>query len=180
MSEPNSLYARIQISKKAKNDYLESKIASPEKYTDWSKWLENNEYNGSITQDEINNMKFPGSTDNREFIYGWIESEFTEGFSEYIEHEKTWVLSMIEFSENYFDYVKCLHSLRSVDNFTDNESGGFILIHSYLWGDTDSDVAIKIGKGESVILDSVPQDYVAEARKHLDQRMAILEQRYKS
>ena len=178
MSEPSSLYARIHISESAKEKFLDSKIADPGKYEDWIGWLKNKSFSGSITLNDINSIKYP-QTVVKDFLNEWLGYSRAFGFNEYDQEENTWIISMYEFSENYFEYIQFLHVLRSIQDFKDLNENDFILVHSYIWGDTASDTVIQIEKGSSSILRKIPIMYLEEAVKHFQMREKYLSEMYK-
>ncbi len=177
MSEPSSLYAKIRLSKAAKQNFLDSKATTLEKYTDWISWLQDKEFHGSLTEADVNGIDYGKST-VREYLDVWIASPYSYGFEEYDEKTGTWIISLYEFSENYLEYISFLHVLRSVQRFKDTDDEDFILIHSYMWGNTDSDTSIKLLKGNSVILKEIPRVHIEEATVHFKAREKYLSEKY--
>lgn len=177
MSEPSSLYAKIRISPLARQAFLNSTISNADTYRDWIPWLETKEFYGSLTQADINAMTYQDQT-TQAYLQQWITSRYAFGHEMYDEHTATWIISMYEFSENYREYIHFLHVLRSVDRFKDLQDDDFILVHSYNWGNTESDVAIQIKAGESKVLTTIPNAYLTEASEHLALRQKTLSEMY--
>lgn len=173
MSEPSSLYAKIHISKEGRDKFLESHINNPSYYEDWLLWLNNKEYSGSaITETTLGQVAYNSSLSGQ-YIQEWMSNPSAFSYELYDESSEIWLLSMYEFSENYLEYISFLNVLRGVDRFVDREGEGYILVHSYVWGDTDSDALVHVSKGNSNIVNTIkdiPHNYVKEASAHFRKR----------
>ena len=142
-------------------------------YKDWLGWLESKRYYGEkITEKEIEKTRYPTAYTG-EFLELWINDpkDPSNVFSEWDITKAQWTFSMMWFSENYYEYISFLNVLRSVDRFTQKDTQSFILIHNYLFGDTESDTLVEINHQKSELVTAIPDHYVEEARTHLDERL---------
>lgn len=162
MSEPSSLYAKILISPAARETFLQSKVPNASEYKDWQAWLATEQYCGELTDQDISAIDYQGISTG-EYLNSWITDSYTHGFESYDEETGVWILAMYEFAENYLDFISFLNALRNVQKYKDTDSEDCILIHSYIWGDTEMDVNILLSKTESKISKEIAKSILKEA-----------------
>lgn len=162
MSEPASFYAKIIISPSAREEFLQSKVPNASEYKDWLSWLATEKYSGELTDQDIANINYRRLSTG-EYLNSWITDSYTHGFESYDEETGVWILAMYEFAENYLDFISFLNALRNVQKYKDTDSEDCILIHSYIWGDTEMDVNILLSKTENKISKDISKSLIEEA-----------------
>jgi hypothetical protein len=90
---------------------------------------------------------------------------------------------VLQFSENYGEYLEMLPSLRAVDRFKDRPGVDFMLAYSYLWSPGHHTVLFELSEGQSTITGSsgrgVPfsERYREEASAFLESLVSIAGQK---
>ena len=149
MSEPNSLFAKIHISKDKFDAFLKAKPKQPKLNDNWLEWWNSKEmYNKSELQ-EKNLYCFEEPT-NELIINGWIEAKETLTFSEYNLENEIWHFGIIMFSENYFEMIPELAFLKSIDEFKNEDENDFTIVYNYFWGDEDVNAFINYKNGKAL------------------------------
>jgi hypothetical protein len=168
MSEPSSLYVRVTLSEAAMSSFRQSPVSLPGEYQDWLPWLETQKFYGEITNADIEELgQNPGIRPKDIATAG----EFLDFFAEdtagtRIVHDTStglWTLRMLEFSENYYDYIETLAILRALAKFKDLPGEDFVLIFPYLWGDEPT-VYLSIRQGSGELIAPTPEKSIAEAK----------------
>lgn len=173
MSEPSSFFMKVTITKEAKEKYLRYKLRDIQPYTDWLDWLSNKRYYGTITEEDLNPAYY-GSGTIESYIDQWVGFPRTFGFNEYDEERQVWTVSLYEFSENFIEYINFVSVFRHLQNYIEESSSGFVLVHSYIWGDIEDDFLVQILPNKSVILDDIPKENMREAVLHFDKRKKLI------
>lgn len=177
MSEPSSLYLQIPIKAAQRQAFLEHPIVPAGQYTDWLSWLDRKKFHGSITQADIEAWKYP-EQNTGDYLTPFLTGPF-DGNSQasYDAEKELWTISVLEFSENYFDFIRFLGTFRVISQYmkTNLKAGeeGFVLIQDFLWdASAESDVCLQLTTEGSNILESTPPVYLETAKQawqtHLD------------
>jgi hypothetical protein len=93
--------------------------------------------------------------------------------SDYDEATETWRFGMLQFSENYYDFLEHLPLFRAVDRFKDRPGVDFLLVYNFLISPDDYVVFFEMTEGRSVIAGSpgqgvnFPNAYAEEAATFL-------------
>src|SRR5262249_21670875 len=92
MSEPDSLYLRVRLSKEAYRRYLDSVCADARDFADWMDWIGKAKmYGEGITQSDIGEIGQRSSKrKTSEEIDAWASDAWNIGKSEYDEATETW------------------------------------------------------------------------------------------
>jgi hypothetical protein len=120
MTEHNSLYLRIRLSRHAYESYLASASADARDFSDWMDWLGKAGVGGFFTAEKIAEIgqkaRKVSTADTIQALDGGIP-----GFvrSQYDEATETWRLGIPFFSEEYVEYLERLPPLRAVGRFKD-------------------------------------------------------------
>jgi hypothetical protein len=119
MSEPDSLYLRVRLSREAYQRYLESVCADARDFSDWMDWVGKAKmYGDGITENDIREIGERSSKRKTgEEINAWAMDAWNMGKSDYDEATETWRFGMLQFSENYYDFLEHLPLFRAVDRF---------------------------------------------------------------
>ena len=136
MSEPNSLFAKIHITKDNFDTFLNSKPMTPKLDNNWLEWWDSKEMYGK-TELQEKNMYCYEDANNGEIINGWKEARESLTFSDYDAENEIWHFGIIMFSENYLEMIPGLAFIKSVSEFKNENKEDFAIIYSYFWGDND-------------------------------------------
>jgi hypothetical protein len=176
MSEPCSLYLKVRLSKAAYESYLASPCVDARDFGDWMDWLAKAEMaGGPMTPDDVREI---GQTSQpvpvTEVIHAWTSNEWAMGKSIYDESAEVWQFGILQFSENYHEYLVNLPFLRGVDRFKDKPGKDFLLVYPYIWDPHEFELLIAIDEGSSVIAGSrgerasIPAEFLSEAERFLN------------
>ena len=175
MSEPNSLYLRVRLSREAYQRYLESPSADARDFSDWMDWLGKVKMSGGpMTPEKIEAI---GASSSKRMtakdIQAWTTDNWAIAKSEYDDATETWRFGILQFSENYYEFLEYLPVLRAVDRFKDRAGVDFLLVHNFLWFPDYYIVCFEFAEGKSVIAGSpgqgvaFPKAYAEEAARFL-------------
>jgi hypothetical protein len=160
MSEPDSLYLRVRLSRQAYQRYLESVCADARDFSDWMDWVGKAKmYGDGITENDIREIGERSSKRKTgEEINAWATDAWNIGKSDYDEATETWRFGMLQFSENYYDFLEHLPVFRAIDRFKDRPGVDFLLVYNFLISPDDYVVFFELTEGKSVIAGSPGQD----------------------
>jgi hypothetical protein len=108
-----------------------------------------------------------------EEVDAWATDAWNIGKSDYNEGTETWRFGMLQFSENYYDFLEHLPVFRAVDRFKDRPGVDFLLVYNFLISPDDYVVFFELTQGRSVIAGSpdqgvdFPKAYAEEAATFL-------------
>jgi hypothetical protein len=163
VSEPRSLYARVTLGAAALAAWRAAPVGRATDWDDWMPWLAVQSYSGPrMTPADI--AAIARRPDPRLRTNGdWIDA--VAGFgarAAYDAATQRWALMVIEYSENYREYIEALAVLRGAARFKDRPGDDFVLIFPYMWG-YPGGVGAGIGQGSSTLWGPLPGAAVAEA-----------------
>ena len=176
MSEPSSLYARFAIRPAAYQAFRASPVSAPADFPDWVEWAATRPMHGEPpSAAALAEMRGSGEPTGA-VLDQWLgeDEQPVEGNVRQERDDETWTLSVALFSENYFEWMVFLSVLRGIAPYLE-DGGGAVVIHDYLWGDTDTDVAVLFSEGGSTLVGTIPALLLAEARRHLGAQVAEIE-----
>ncbi len=163
MSEPSSLYARVHLSAPALRAFMESPLARPTAYSDWRGWLDRASFHGTIRDAEIAAMPTGAEPSVRAALAALCRPLPYEPAQErYDPVTQTWTLAVLQFSENYYDFIDILTIIRAIAAYKDLPGEDVILIYPFLWGG-EPEVYLRVTAGASHFAPQVPGEMIAEA-----------------
>jgi hypothetical protein len=156
MSEPNQLYARVHLSRAKFDEFLASAFPDPSEDDDVLAWLfEASYYGDRYTPESIRERISSEPT-----IGQWVEQLVAPapyGFvmparSSYDDASQAWTLAILDFSENYDDYLAAVAAFREIAKYKDVLGDDGMLVYAYMFGNDDVEVALRIETGSSRFL----------------------------
>jgi hypothetical protein len=176
MSEPDSLYLRVHLSKPAYERYLANEGFDARDFPDWMSWLTRAKmYGPPFTPERVAEI---GQSVRRrspaEELKAWTTNAWAIAKSDYDEQTETWRFGILQFSENYSEYLEMLPPLRAVDRFKDRPGVDFMLVYNYLWSPGHYTVLFELNDGRSTIVGSPGQD-VPLPERYREEASAFLE-----
>jgi hypothetical protein len=175
MSEPNQLYGRIHISRERLDAFLASRFPDAAADAGLLEWLEGAEYYGE--------RYTPALIGERVDVDGTV-GEWVDDVTEPATHgivmpssnvydgtTQTWTLAVLDFSENYDDYIAAVAVFRAVAAYKDLPSDDAFLIYGYLFEGGAVAAALRIRAGEATF---VPEDDAAAFVAEADEAMEAL------
>ncbi|MCU0354962.1 MAG: hypothetical protein MUD08_14680 [Cytophagales bacterium] len=156
MSEPSSLFAKIKIKPNGLKKFLSAPPAPFADLPGWDAWWDSREmYDKSTLRRE--DLEPYGSKTNRAALKAWQKDPENGVSLDYDEASQTWYVSILMFSENYFVMLAMLGLLRSIGPYKEPDDTDFILVHPYLWYDSngESNAYICFKGNESFFMDKV-------------------------
>jgi hypothetical protein len=159
MSEPDSLYLRVRLSKGAFERYLASQAADARDFDDWTTWLGRARMHGAVfTREKIAEIaRGVRKRSMAEEIAGWTNDAWAFARSHYDELTETWRFGIANFSENYQEFLEYLPPLRAVDRFKDLPGTDFMLVYDHFWNAHRYTVLLEFANGASRIVGSPGQ-----------------------
>jgi hypothetical protein len=132
MSEPNSLFAKIHISKENYDAFLKSNPQSSTLDKNWLDWWESKEMYGKmeLTQTYIYCYEDPT---NEAIVNGWLNAKQSFTFSDYDAINEIWHFGIILFSENYLEMIPMLVFFKSLAPYIKNDDS-FVVVYNFFWG----------------------------------------------
>ncbi len=148
MSEPSSLFARINIKKHKLDEFFKSKPEQSKLDDNWLKWWNSKAMYGNpeLTQAAI--RAYDDST-NEGIINAWKDMEQSFTFSDYDLENEIWHFGIIEFTDNYFEMIPALVFLKSVSIFKEKNPDDFAIIYDYFWGGNEVNAFIEYRNNKS-------------------------------
>jgi hypothetical protein len=175
MSELDSLYLRVHLTKHAYEKYMASQAADARDFSDSMPWLSKARMHGpGFVPERINEI----GRASRKLSVSEEISHWANGFagsSLYDESTETWRFCIFQLAENYEDFLDFLPTVRAVCWFKDRPGIDFILLYPYFWGYGDYYTAlIELMEGASAITGSTHMG-VLLSRQFLDEANAFIE-----
>lgn len=175
MSEADSLYVRVSLSEPGFAAFRQSPLSRPRNYGDWLPWLATRAYVGEkIGQADIEAMDFLEYASVGDYLDSLVaDTFFGRQTARSLHHPSTnrWTLLVMQFSDNYNDFIEALAALRAVAQFKDMPGQDFILIFPYFAApfdispnrDVDEKTYLSVGHGTSALAAQTPAEAIQEA-----------------
>ena len=174
MSEPSSVYAKIHISKANLKNYLNAQIKPLNDFNNWLMWINKQEYSGKITIEDVKSQHFWHCKTNQEYFDIYLSEDFTSSYFDYDERQELLIISILQFSQNMFDYIKMIHIIGSISSFKSSENTDFLMIYDFLWfEDAKPTYYLEIKKDKSNIVYTIGNELIIEATNYLEKRREI-------
>jgi hypothetical protein len=179
MSEPCQLFARVRLSRAQYDRFLKSEFPDPSNDAEVLGWLSNASYYGErYTPDSIRERLRGLST-----VGAWVDELVAPspyGLSVpaanlYDDATQTWTLAVLDFSENYDDFITAIAAFRAIAAFKDvsGDADG-MLIYGYVHEHGYVISALGIDCGTSRFLeDGAPAALVNQADSAMESLMAM-------
>jgi hypothetical protein len=176
MSEPNQLYACLHISRPRFDEFLRSRL---EVETDepLMTWLSEASYYGERYTPELVRERVPsGAT-----VAQWVHDVTVEGImgfpmpfrNHYDDATQTWTLGVLDFSENYDDYITAATIFRQASKHKNVAGNDGLLVYGYLFENGAVTLALDVGMGTSRFLSETEAiAFVAEANGVMESLVA--------
>jgi len=173
MSEPNSLFAKIHITKDNFDAFLKTQPAHPKLHTNWLEWWNSKKMYGKTDLQEKDIYCYDKLT-NASIIQAWIETKESLTFSDYDNENGIWYFGIIMFAENYFDMIPGLAFVKSVSEFKDTNEDDFAIIYSYFWGSNDIHAYVCYENGHGLFDTNIQHktDIDSYALKHMEEYLS--------
>lgn len=149
MSELNSLFAKIHISKENFNAFMNAKPTEPKLDNNWLAWWDSKEMY-SKTELQEGSVYCYQDPSNEVLINGWKETKQTYTFSDYDLKNEIWHFGIIMFSENYSEMIPGLAFIKSDAEFKQENESDFAIVYSYFWGDEGCNAYINYENGKGL------------------------------
>ncbi|WP_367848532.1 hypothetical protein [Rhodoferax sp. WC2427] len=169
MSELHSLYVRVHLSKRAYQKFMDSRCANANVFGDWMEWLGGIELvSGPMTPKRVAEYARRGGPDVSvgTFVAQWCAEPENAAASRYDEATETWQFCVLQFSENYGEFLEFLPSMRAACFFKDRPGDDFLVVYPFIW-DTGHTVCFSIDSGHSRFLPDFAPAWHTEANTEL-------------
>jgi hypothetical protein len=174
MSEPNQLYARVHLSRAKFEAFLAGAFPDPSGDPGVLAWLSQASYYGDRYTPESIRERISSEVTVGE----WVDRQLAPapyGFvmparSRYDDASQAWTLGVLDFSENYDDYLAAVAVFREIAKHRDVDGEDGMLIYACIFGNDDVEVALRIEMGSSHFLtEDEAAALVAEANVTMDE-----------
>jgi hypothetical protein len=169
MSERHSLYVRVHLSKRAYQQYMDRPCAHAGDFADWMVWLGGVALSGGpMTAAKVAEYARRGGPDGSvgNFIAQWCAEPENAAASHYDAASETWQFCVLQFSENYGEFLEFLPSMRAACFFKDRPGDDFLVVYPFIW-DTGHIACFSIDPGHSRFRPDFPPRWHAEANAAL-------------
>nr|WP_315245226.1 hypothetical protein [uncultured Albidiferax sp.] len=169
MSERHSLYVRVHLSKRAYQKYMDSPCANAGDFGDWMACFAGVALSGGpLTAARVAEYARRGGPEVSvgTFVAQWCAEPENAATSRYDEATETWQFCVLQFSENYGEFLEFLPSMRAACFFKDRPGDDFLVVYPFIW-DTGHTVCFHIDLGHSRFQSDFPPCWHAEAHAEL-------------
>lgn len=177
MSEPSQLYARVRLSRPRLEEFLAGVFPDPSDDADVLAWLSSALYYGDRYTPQLIRERLASQTTVGAWV-DWLTEPASHGFAMpsrngYDDESQTWTLAVLDFSENYDDYLAAVAAFRTIAKYKDLAGDDGFLIFGYLFEESYIAAALRIGVNMSEFLDdSSAQSLVSEASAAMESLVA--------
>jgi len=157
VSEPSQLYGRVRLSRAKFDELMASAFPDPSGDAGVLAWLEKAQYYGERYTPELIRERISSEPTVAEWAEQ-VAAPAPYGFTmparnSYNETEQSWTLAVLDFSENYDDYLAAVAVFREAARFKDLPGEDMMLIYGHLFEDDHPSVALRIEQGSSAFVD---------------------------
>ncbi len=173
MSEPNSFFAKIHITKDNFDKFLKAEPETPEFNNDWVEWWNSKEMHDKTDLQE-NNLYCYDDPNNETIINGWKDAKQSLTFSDYDIENEIWHFGIIMFSENYNEMIPALAFIKSVSEFKKENKEDFAIVYDYFGGDKYICAYINYENGKAPFDNSIQlkTDINSDVRKYTEEYLS--------
>jgi hypothetical protein len=177
MSEPNQLYARVRLTRPRFDEFLSSAFRDPSEDPDVLAWLSTASYYGDRYTPELIRERISSEPTVSEWVERLLE-QAPYGFAmparnSYDDESQTWTLAVLDFSENYDDYIAAVAVFREIAKYKDLPSDDGMLIYGHLFESDGVQLALRITIGSAKFMgEGEAGELVSEANTVMDELIA--------
>ncbi|MBD1420956.1 hypothetical protein [Sphingobacterium chuzhouense] len=132
MSEPNSLYVKIKITKEKLQQFFQDKPRTQTIDENWLTWWDSREM---YSKQPLENIPVYRMFSNRHILDELIKDRDFACSEQYDPISQNWIFVSVFFSENYTEILPMLAFLKNLANYQHNDGGGLAMIYDFLWGE---------------------------------------------
>lgn len=179
MSAPNSLFAKIHITKDNFDNFQKSKPKTPKLDNDWLDWWNSRKMCSKIELIEVYAYNDPTI---ESIINGWKNAKLSLTFSDYDLDNEVWHFGIIMFSENYDEMIPALAFINSVAEFKNENAEDFVIVYNFFWSGNDVNAFIKYKNGKGLFDNKIQTktdlnpNYLKYADEYLDKKWKEFEE----
>ncbi|MDO5510013.1 MAG: hypothetical protein Q4F57_04905 [Weeksellaceae bacterium] len=176
MSEPNSLFAKIHITKENFDNFLKASPTTPKLDENWLQWWDSREMHDSAQLEEKNLIAYPEST-NEAIIEWWKGDRYSFTFSDYDLENEIWNFGIYMFSENYYEMIPGLAFLKSMAELKTKNEEDFAIVYNFHWIGDDVSAFILYKNIEALIdikvqsTEDIDPKFIGYANEYLEKKM---------
>ena len=175
MSEPDQLLVRARLSPTAYKAFRSAKPPAASRTLGWEAWLSDKRYHGppiGLAEIESKYCQYR-ETSIDGFLRAVVESD-DSGFAldQYDLAREEWTYRVLDYSENYGDFIKMLNVLQSAAAFKDRPALDHALIFGHFYENSKLVALLRIGVGESTFvseLDDEALEFIERAKVAIDE-----------
>ena len=170
MSELNSLYISIQISKRELSHFFSLPPKEWQLDSSWLNWWKSREINGNPP---LKALPFYATTTARSVFESFLRDKRLVASEHYDEQSEVWTFLSVFFSENYFEILPLLSLLKPLAAFQAPGQRGAVIIYDYYWG-SHQIMAFMDFKDQIAVLENykstieIPKSTLQQAAKDLE------------
>lgn len=134
-SEPSSVYLRCTMTAEQYAKAMAAPPGSALAYSDWQAWFDSQGPSG-LGPVELEWLRdYSAAPSLQALVQLWLGAG---GTSRYDPQTGSWQFALLEFTDNYGEMIQLLAPLRGVASYCQPQSGSFLFIYSYFWGNGDN------------------------------------------
>jgi hypothetical protein len=131
MSEPNSLYVRVKITREKLQQFFQNKPLPQTIDDDWQTWWGSRDMS---SKKALENIPIYRVESNRCVLNELINDLDFACFEQYDPISQNWTFVSVFFSENYTEILPILAFLKGLAHYQDVGDRGAAIIYDFLWG----------------------------------------------
>ncbi|VTP86458.1 hypothetical protein [Sphingobacterium daejeonense] len=132
MSELNSLFLKVKISKENLNAFLDARPKSSTLNSNWLDWWDSRMMYGKT---DLDNIPAFNVESNRHLLNNLLQDDYAICQQEYDEEKNIWYFMSLQYSQNYDEILPMLSWIKDLATYTDESDTGDAFIYDHLWGD---------------------------------------------
>jgi len=180
MSEPNSLYVKIEIKKERLQEFLDGKPKEVVLDDDWTAWWD---LHDMVSKPPLTDIQPYRLDTNRTLIDEFLKDTRMGAAQHYDDAPGTWYLIILMFSENYLEILPMLAWLKDLAQYQEKHQRGTALIYDFLWGDGSVMAQLDFSAQQANLtnatrISDIDAEILNEANSALDTMLNDLQKRY--
>ncbi|KKO89231.1 hypothetical protein AAW12_24280 [Sphingobacterium sp. Ag1] len=143
--ELNTLYIRVQITKKNLATFFLAKPSPEEPDENWREWWHSREM---YSKTALETIPAYAKQSYRDVVDELLHDRFFAAAEHYDEDKQCWTFMALNFSENYHEILPMLAFIKQLAKFSEE---GHALIYNWMWGGESVMAFVQIQYGQALL-----------------------------
>jgi hypothetical protein len=166
---------RVPISPRAFRAFRDAAPPAANLELDWLGWLSKHHYHGpEITFERVEACCRHTARSIDELLRGWVKEDDSKRARDHYDAKRgEWSYLLVDFSDNFLDYVRTLNVLQHIATFKDSPPLGHALVFHHLFEKGQVDALLRIECQKAAFIepsDAGAEEFIAFARTLVDRQ----------